>query len=479
MKVAISGGPPQMLTPAAWEAGTSWSADGVMLFAQPTPQGIAIHRVSDDGGEPSPVTTVDPEREIGHFWPHFLPDGRRFLYLCLEKSTGERPVRTLYLASLDGGTRRPIPDVASRAQYVAPGLLVFAADGVLLARPFDIDRAEFTGDAVMLTRPVRYFRMTGQSEFSLSQGSSRSVLAVHGGPWRSELVLYDRAGARQKAIGTPAAYHQLSVSRDGSQLVVAVLDPTNGGRDLWVHEIDGSRARRLTLNPPDEQSPVWSPDDARIAFRSDVMGPPDLYVQDASGRGEPTTLLRRPTVLEPEDWSRDAGLLLFRVSSRATGQDQWLLPLDGRTQPRALLDTRYSEWGGRFSPDGRWIAFVSDESGRNEVYVAPLGDPGARRALSTAGGISPRWRADGREIYYLGPRNTVMAVSVTGDQISIGEPQELFAVNSPVYGAAFDITPDGQRFVLNQVLDDVSQSPVRVTINWTQQLAAPAVPPTP
>jgi Tol biopolymer transport system component len=466
------GGPPQVLTEASWQGGVSWSRDGVLLFAQRRSDGIAIYRVAAEGGKPSPVTHPDPEREIGHVWPHFLPDGRRFLYLALERSSGESPTRTLYLASLDGGERRVIRGVASRAIYAPPGVLLYVAEGTLVGQPLDLDRAELTGDPVPLSSRLRHFRMTGQAEFSASAGTAHSVLAFHGGPWKSELVAYDRTGTRLRTLGEPSAFDTFAISPDGQRLVVAVLDPANGGHDLWVHDTRTDRTRRLTLHPPDEQSPVWSPDGNRILYRSDVDGPPDLYVRDASGGGAPEAMLKRPTVLEPEDWSRDGQFVLFREFSRATGNDEWLLPLDGEA-PRPFLNTRYSEWDGRFSPDGRWVAFVSDESGGAQVYVAPRDDPGARRAVSTRGGISPRWRGDGRELLYVGPGPSVMATSFAGGpKPTIGEPRVLFALGTPVFRGAWDVSPDGQLIVVNHMIEDVSGSPITVVLDWTARLEA-------
>jgi Tol biopolymer transport system component len=474
-KVDVAGGgPPQALAPLAWEAGLSWSRDDVLLVSQPSEQGIAIHRLSAAGGEPSPVTHVDPEREIAHMWPQFLPDGRRFLYLALDKSSAQDPVRTLYLASLDGRERRAIPGVASRAIYAPPGFLLYVAEGTLVAHPFDLERGELVGDPEPVSSRLRYFKMTGQAEFSASTGAERSLVAFHGGPWRSQLVAYDRTGTPVETVGEPAAFHEISLSPDGRQLAVAVLDPSNGGRDLWVYSLDTGRARRLTLHPPDERSPVWSPDGRRILFRSDVGGPPDLYAQDATGGGEPELILHRPTVLNPEDWSRDGRLVLYQETARATGSDQWLLPLGGGTA-EPLLNTRYSEWGGRLSPDGRWVAFVSDESGTFQVYVAPVRDPRARRVVSTGWGLSPRWRADGRELFYLGTGPAVIAVGIEASAgLEIQEPSVLFALEHPVFKGAWDAAPDGRLFVVNHVIEDTSRLPVTVMLGWEGRLEASA-----
>lgn len=467
-KVGVEGQPPQVISAATWEAGNSWGADGTILFAQPTSDGIAIHRVRAEGGDPSPVTSVDRGREVAHFWPEILPDGRHFLYLSIERSPDPVPQRTLYLASLDGGEPRPLLTSVSRAEYVPPGVLLYVTEGVLVAHRFDAGRLELVGEPRPVTDRLRHFYMTGQAEFSASHDAHNPVVAFHGGAWTSEVVRYDRAGQRLGPLAEPAAYDQVRISPDGRQAVVDVLDPTNGGRDLWVYDLVTTRARRMTLHRADEQDPVWSADGTRILYRSDENGPPDLYVRSAAGSGEPRRLLSRPTVLTPEDWSSDGRHVIYQVSDRTTGADQWIVDLeDEETEPRPLLDTPYAEWGGRFSPDGRWVAFVSNEAGTSDVYVAPVDDPGARRAVSTDGGIAPRWRSDGDELFYLGPGRTVMAVDVRwGPALELGGPRVLFELDGPVYASAFDVSPDGELFLVNQVIEDASSAPIQVRLNW-------------
>lgn len=466
-KVGLDGEPPQVVSEALWEAGNSWSPQGVILFAQTTSDGIAIHRVSATGGPVTQVTQVDPGREVAHFWPQFLPDGRHFLYLAIERSTDPVPPRTLYLASIDGGEPRPLLSSVSRAIYAPPGVLLYVSEGVLVARPFDEDRLELVGEPEPVTDRLRYFYMTGQAEFSASQDPANPVIAFHGGAWTSEIRRYDRSGERLGRLAEPAAFDQVRISPDGRQAAVDVLDPTNGGRDLWVYDLATTRSRRLTLHRADERNPVWSPDGREILYRSDENGPPDLYLRSAGGGGTPRTVLTRTTVLTPEDWSSDGGHILYQVSARPTGADQWIYDLDGADEPRPLLDTRYAEWGGRFSPDGRSVAFVSDESGTSQVYAAPVDDAGARRALSTGGGVAPRWRSDGGELFYLGPGRTVMAVEMrTGSSLEAGEPHVLFELDTPVYASSFDVSPDGTTFLVNEVIEDVTRSPIQVIVNW-------------
>jgi eukaryotic-like serine/threonine-protein kinase len=343
-RVGLEGQPPRTISRASFEAGNTWSATGEILFAQPASGGITIHRVSAEGGEPTQVTQVDPETEIAHFWPHFLPDGRHFLYVGLERSTDPVPPRTLYLASLDGGGRRALLTSVSRAVYAPPGALLYVTEGVLVAHPFDAEALELTGEPRPVSDDLRFFYMTGQAEFSASLDPARPVIAYHGGGWQSQLVRYARSGEYLGALADPAAFDQVRVSPDGRQAVVDVLDPTNGGRDLWIYDLETGRTRRLTLHRADEQDPVWSSDGARILYRSDENGPPDLYVRDAAGGGAPERILASGSTLTPDDWARD-GRVVFQVASRSTGLDQWILDVGDGGEPRPLLDTALQRVG--------------------------------------------------------------------------------------------------------------------------------------
>jgi len=425
-----------------------------------------IHRVSADGGAPQPVTELDPQVEIAHFWPEFLPDGSRFLYLSIERQVDGTLARRLWAQPLDGGERREVPGVASRAIYV-PGHLLYVNDGVLVARPFDADAVAFTGPPRPISSELRYFFMTGQAEFSASRSAARPLVAFHGRPWVSRLVTYNRDGNRLAQLGEPAAYDRLRVSPDGERIVVDVLDPRNGGRDLWMYPVDGQRSpRRLTLEAADERAAVWSADGTRLIYRSDVNGPPDLFERDAEGAGEVRPLLSSPVVMTPEDWSGPANAIIISFASRFTGSDLTLLPLDTR-EPQPLLNTRFTEWGGRFHPRGDWLAFVSNESGAAQVYVAPVTSPGARQPVSAGSGTDPVWDADGEELYYMSGDGFLMSVSIVlSPELRIGEPQRLFRLAADARTRTFDVTADGDVFVMNEILEDTRLSPIEVILNW-------------
>jgi hypothetical protein len=296
------------------------------------------------------------------------------------------------------------------------------------------------------------------------------TVVSHGGSWSADLVWYDRSGTAVP-FTLDRAFDELRLSPAGDRVLVDILDPDNGGRDLWMFRVRDAAPRRLTQSANDEASGVWFPDGQTIAFRSDRQGPPDVLTLALEGAGQQNLLLHQNAVLQPTDITRAADRLIYVSASRTTDLDLWTLALDAEAEPMVFLQTPASEWGGRFSPDGRWIAFVSDESGRYEVYVAPWDAPGARRPVSVGGGVSPRWRRDGKELFYLALDWTVMAVSVDWDpQLRLGPPTALFQAEDPIYRGSWDVMPDGQRFLLNTIQEDPRRDPIDVLMNWTTLL---------
>lgn len=469
-RVAAAGGPPQVVCDADWEAGTSWGARDVMLFSQPGPDGIEVYAVPAEGGTPEPVTEIDPEREIAHFWPAFLPDGRHFLYMALE--TDRR--HSLYVGSIDGGEPVLVAEMNSRAVYVptsSGGQLLYASEGSLVAQPFDPTSFELSGSPVVVADELRHFAHTGQAEFSAAVDPGRPTLAFHGGPWTSRLVWYRADGGAEETLGEPAAFDQVAISPDGTRVLTDVLDPRNGSHDLWVYGADGRMARRrLTSDLVDERYPIWSPDGDRIAYRSDYRGPPDIYTRAADGSGDQERLFQTPEVVHPEDWSDAAGGILYTKSSRQTGADQWIFQRP-EGDHRALMETPFSEWGGRFSPDGELVAFVSDEAGRYEIYVAPVGEPGGRVPVSREGGISPRWSSDGGEIYFLGPADSVWVARIgRTPRLAAVDLSRLARLRGQVFRGGWDVAPDGSRFLVNEAIEDTRSAPIRLMVDWTSGL---------
>jgi eukaryotic-like serine/threonine-protein kinase len=473
MKADLAGGPPRVICEGTIEGVPSWGRDGSILFASSQD---GIYRVSAEGGVPTRVTSVDhASREVSHLWPHFLPDGRRFLYVSTNRAPDEQSMRhSVHLAALDRSDQQFLFQADSRVEYAPSGHLLYVHEGTLLARAFDPQSLRLTGEPFSVIERLHYFRSAANAGFSVSE---TGVLVYHAGTSISRLVWFDRRGNTIGALATPGSFGNVRVSPNGQRVIAEIVDPRTGTSDLWLHEVSRDAPTRFTSDPANEADPVWSPDGRQIAFRSDRRGMPDLYQKASGGIGTEQTLLELTGMQRPDDWSSDGRSFAYTQADRQTGHDLWLLPLAGDRRPRLFLRTRFQEGAAKFSPDGRWLAFVSDESGRPEVYVAPLHAAGDKKRISTAGGLAPRWRRDGRELFYLEPGNRFMAVSVrSGTGFEAGDPVPLFRSPWPVgftlraWYAAYDVSADGQRFLVNAVVEDAASTPINVVLNWTAGL---------
>jgi Tol biopolymer transport system component len=461
-KVAASGGPPQTLcqAPVTTRVGT-WSREGTILFPV---RGEGIYRVSAAGGAPTQVTKIDPSRnERMHSWPHFLPDSRHFLYLA----TADYQSDTIYLRSLEAGEARAVVQARSRVEYITPGYLLYVREGTLLAQPFDAGGLRLAGDPFPIAERV-VFQPTGHAAFSASENG---VLVYQTGESATRLVWFGRTGQEIGSVGPPGDYRRLGLSPDGQRVAVTVFDPRAGAADLYLYELAREMGARFTFDPGFEGAPVWSPDGRQIVFTSDKNGPPDLHLKALSGAGSDEPLLQLPGRQQALDWSPDGRFIIYREDvDPKTGYDLWVLPLAGDRRPVPLARTQFNETDARFSPDSRWVAYVSDESGRPEVYVQPFQGGGERRRISTAGGSLPRWRRDGKELFYLGADNQLMAVPVkVGEGVEAGVPAALFRID-PAAQADYDVAADGQRFLINAAVTGAESLPITVVLNWTAEL---------
>ncbi len=454
-KIPATGGPPQDLCAASFEIVGSWGKDGTILFTDfATPPGI--YRVSDRGGKPE-LVMGGPETALLPIWPHFLPDGRRFLY---GRGSADRP-RELRVGSLDSKESRLVTKLDSRVEYAA-GHLVFVRDGVLFAQRFDEEKAELRGEPYVLSDSVDYFFGPANAAFAVAN----DVLVFETAPPPSRLALFDRQGRAVGELGQPAAVKGLRISPDGRRVAVGIGERRTGTSDIWVFDLERAVSTRLHSDSVDEIMPVWAPDGAKIYFRSDQKGPPDIHEIVAASPGSERAILELPGVQQPEDVSPDGRTMAF-LQDVTSGADIWLLPLEGGSKGTPWLSTRFSVRSPRFSPDGRWIAYDSDESGTPEVYVALTQGAADKRRVSTAGGRSPRWRSDGKELYYLTPDDFVMAVSTSaGGQLQIGTPTRLFRVQTGI--ASYDVAPDGMRFLVSTALEKERESPIRILFNWAK-----------
>ncbi len=401
-----SGGPSQTLCDASHGYGGTWSSGGAILFSPESD--LPLMRVAASGGAPSAETTLLPG-ELGHQWPYFLPDGRHYLLLVESEKT---PTPEIHIGTLGEKGKRRLTSAESGALYAPPGYLLFVREGALTAQAFDDRSLQLTGGPVPVAERVGRMGGAGPTRYAPFSASSNGVLAYGAvAAVSSQLVWFDRRG---QVLGTtsPGDYADPELSPDGKRVAVCRDDPSTGTPDIWIMDISRGTQSRLTFHPRWEIFPVWSPDGSHIAFGWDKGGPVQIY-RKAAGGGVEELLLKEKRSTHPLDWSRDGQLLLFAASDPKTRSDLWLLPLDGSKAPRPLLQTPFNEAEARISPDGRFFAFASDESGKPEVYVRPMDSRGEQWQISTQGGTKPLWRRDGKELFYLAEDRKLMSFELT------------------------------------------------------------------
>ncbi|HXT22367.1 MAG TPA: protein kinase, partial [Thermoanaerobaculia bacterium] len=423
LRIEVAGGPPRILAEISDSRGGCWTKDDVIVFA-PNP-GDGLYRIAADGGTVVPVTQLDASHaESSHRWPTCLPDGKHVVYLVL---SGER--ERLYLASvsLDDPHGERLLASDSGAVYAPPGLLFFVRGDSLLAQRIDPERLQLSGEPHALAEGIwRDADIDGLRAFSAAAGGT--VVYRRGGNDLTRLIWYDREGHEQEALGEPGSGSVVALSPDGRRLARSVTETGSTVAGLWLLDLGGQAASRLTFNRWNDIYPVWSPDGRRVAFTSDRDGRYNLYEKAADGSGEEAPLLRSALWDFPEDWTRDGRMLAFTRRDPRTKGDIWMLAMPQRT-PRVLLHSDADELQPRLSPDARFLAYVSDESGRNEVYVQTMPPSAAKWQVSTAGGYLPQWRRDGKELFYLGPDLRLMSVAVdpAATTFSASAPRALFA----------------------------------------------------
>ncbi len=470
-KIDASGGPPQTLCDTSIARGGSWNQEGTIIFAPDVND--SIYRVSASGGEPAQVTTLDQSRQhFNHRWPYFLPDGRHFLFFA-RSSDGE--YTGIYVGSLDSKELKFLLPGASNAVYAPPGYLLFVRERTLMARSFDASRLQLTGEAVPVADSVG---VSGSVQRGIFSVSSNGILAYQGGGVESgwPLLWFDRAGKQSGAVGEPAIHLFHRISPDGHKLVAQINDARTGNIDLWIYDLARGVRTRLTFDPSVESWPVWSPDGTHIAYASNRKARFHIYQIASSGAGGEEPLLEEPDAdTRPLSWSRDGRYLAFmrRQARGTTRADIWILPLFGDRKAFPIMQSPFEESVAAFSPDGRWLAYESNESGRNEVYVTPFPGAGGKWQVSTAGGSAPRWRSDGLELYYLAADNKLMAAAIMpkGTTLEIGAVRSLFQAR-PVAGpgGGYDATGDGKRFLIDAEPEQAGGEPITLVLNWTADL---------
>jgi eukaryotic-like serine/threonine-protein kinase len=474
-KIAPSGGPAQVLSDAPFGHAGSWGSNGVILFSEWTGEGEGIHRVSADGGNATKLLLADGAgAQAARAWPSFLPDGTHFLYLT-GMFRGLRENYKVCVGRLGSQEATCVMQSDTRAEYAPPGQILFVRKGTLLAQPFDAEKGRVSGQPVTITGGVSVFAPTGGAEFGASANGQLIVYRLRAPA--SRLVWMDRSGRQLGSVGQPGFFGLVRISPDGRRLAADVEDPGSGGRDVWLYDLATGIGSQLTFDPVDAGWPVWSPDGSRLAFGSGGKGPPDIYVKDLGGRLEETLLFAAPSTQFPSDWTRDGRFIAYVDYSptRKAQKQILLLPMTGERKPVPLAGSGFTEYDPRFSPDSRWIAFTSEESGRAEVYVAAVDGTGRRQRVSPAGGSLPCWSSDGKELFFVSADSVLMTVPVSlGPELRFSEPKLLFSLPPfPFrFRSDYDVSRDGQRFLINLGTESYRQPPLTAAVGWQQQLGS-------
>jgi serine/threonine protein kinase/Tol biopolymer transport system component len=468
-KIDASGGPAIALANAPRARGGSWSSEGVIVF-DPGPGGL--ERVSSAGGASTPLLAR------GRL-PWFLPDARHFLYQNILAASGGTP--QIVVGSLDGAPSKTVGEASSNAIY-AQGYLLYVRDGTLMTQPFDTKRLATTGEASPLAEQVQsVLNSRSMGAFSVS---ATGLLAYRAGADERGGVLtwFDRSGKPGPTVGEQAVFFGVfRFSPDRKSLAAGILNRAN--TDIWTYDVSRGIPTRLTTDAAYDDNPVWSPDGRSIAFDSNRKGHYDLYRRSANGAGADELLYADDVDKFPTSWSVDGKFLLFNTgpTNPKTGADIWALPLTPEKpgaplKPVLVLQTPFPERDAQFSPDGKWIAYASIESQRPEIYVTqfppPLSGAGGKRQISTAGGLYPQWRQDGREIFYSGLDRRLMAaeVAVKGGAVEVGQVRALFGPITTWGSGRYDVSADGQRFLIVPVPEAKSSEPLTLIQNWTAGL---------
>jgi eukaryotic-like serine/threonine-protein kinase len=460
-RIPTTGGPSQTICTGFGTGGGTWGPGGTILFSPEF--GEALYRVSAAGGTPAPVTKLDAARqEVFHGWARFLPDGKSFLYVARSVSREKTAIR---VGSLASGAGPVVVQAESGGVYVSSGWLLFGREGALYAQEFDPRSGKVRGEATAVVPKIRIGFDDNHALMSASADGS-VVAYVAGDPPPGQLTWLDRSGKAGGTVGSPADYEHVSLSPDGEHVVTSIRDPATGTMDVWSIEIARGTKMRLTADPADDFGALWSPDGKRVLFTSDREGFYNLYAVAASGGGSTDTVVKTGYDKWSTDWSGNPETVIFNGFEAKTKFDIWALPMGAGRKPIEVLRTPFNEQGARLSPDGHWIAYGSDESGRAEVYVQSYPSSGFKRQVSTAGGFLPRFSRNGRELFYVAPDRRLMAVDVrvSESRLETGEPKVLFELRRE----GLTVSPDGRFLAVVPVEQD--SRPISMVVNWTAGL---------
>jgi eukaryotic-like serine/threonine-protein kinase len=462
-KIEVPNGRPEILCDAPSWAGGSWSSKNGILFSN----NRELYRIDPDGGKPQQVTKLDSQHE-GHRWPWFLPDGVHFLYLNDANTT---ELHSLELGSLDSKqSYRLLTSFISSVAY-ARDYVYFVRFGALMAQRLDIKHFRLTGSPITVAEPMTDVYQNHRFDFSVS---TNGTVAYQQRSPNSQLIWYDRTGAKIGTLGEPGKYASFDLSPDNNTVALEVLDPDFRNGNLWLVQTQRGTTSRFTFDRYWDTAPIWSVDGSTIAFGSNRSGGGfNLYLKSLANQGNEEPLFKsieKRTDQFATSWSPDGKSLVFEIYNEDTKADIWLLPLSGDRKPVPLIHTPFFDYAATISPDGRFIAYTSEETGRPEIYVQTMPPSGKRWQVSTSGGMAPKWRKDGKEIFFIGPDNKLFAAEIRSEEnFDADTPKPLFTINERFMGperSNYAVSSDGQRFLVNTMIDTPGLKPIQLLIHW-------------
>jgi len=465
----VPGGPVQVLCDAPSGRGGAWNKDGVIVFTPEASPGGGLYRVSASGGTPEQISTPDSARgEQSHRWAVFLPDGRHYLYMAANFA-GRKNVNAIFAGSLGSNEKHFVVEASGNAAYAAPGYLLFPREKTLLAQRFDLKRFALIGDPTAVLTDIQYQPQVRRAVFAVSDNDVL-VGQTGAGIAFSQPLWFDRKGHQEGAVGKAGVYGSVFIAANGRSVAVDSTDMTSLNTDVWTYELQRESAQRLTFDPGFDVVPIWSPDASRLVFSSNRGEHVDLYMKNSDGAETEKVIVHDEFNKIPSDWFRNGEYILY-----TRGPDLWFLTLP------ALKSTLFIKApsivrNGQFSPDGKWVAYASNETGKWEIYVTSFPDARGKWQVSTGGGEEPRWRGDGKELFYISSDSKMMAVPVTiGANFDAGAPVALFQAvpRQPVSTNdqfVYDVARDGQRFLILTQVKRPESRPMSVILNWSARL---------
>jgi eukaryotic-like serine/threonine-protein kinase len=467
-KMEISGGPVQTLCEAPTGRGGAWNKDGVIIFTPSGQLGVGLYQIPASGGTPKQISF--PDRSLGedsHRWPVFLSDGTHYLYLAMNLS-GRKDLSTIYVGSLNSNEKRLVTTARANAAY-ASGFLLYYREQTLFAQHFDEKKFALTGEPTPVLTDIQYSPRIAKAVFATTD-IGLLVAQKSGETGISQVLWFDRKGKEVGVAAKSGLYGNIALAPDGKSMAVDVTDTESQNTDVWTYELEHDGTKRLTFDAAIDTMPVWSPDGKRLIFSSNRATKFDLFWKSADGAQEEKMFVEDATDKYPNDWSRDGKYVLYERRS-----ELWFVTLPEQKSTLFLKAASTLETA-RFSPDGKWVAYASNESGKWEIYVTSFPDARGKWQVSSAGGEQPIWRADGKELFYLASDDTLMAAPVTsGVNFDAGTPVLLFQGNPRELVATseqrtYDVSRDGQRFLINSQAKQAETTSMSVVQNWAAKL---------